>query len=130
ELWAPLVDEREICVTRWMDFHRRRGLWKGREVDVLMDGCDEEGARAVGEVTDAYWRMRGTGCTFEVLGHVTRHGRVVGLMTERIQGRPPRYEDRQKVYAAVAKLQRHGLLHTQLDHDTIVISPSGHVRFV
>jgi hypothetical protein len=73
ETWAPLVDEREIQVTRWMNFHRRRGLWNGKEVDVLMDGCDREGAEAVADVTNAYYRMRNTGHTFEVLGRKSYH---------------------------------------------------------
>ncbi|KAL0952621.1 hypothetical protein HGRIS_006871 [Hohenbuehelia grisea] len=127
QLWAPLVDESEITITRWMSCEDRLGKWKGRDVDLLI-GWNDRWLRMVESETKGHRQLRGLDLTLEVLGHVVRDGHVVGLMTEPATGRLVQYHDRALVYNAVSKLQSRGLYC--YIHPSSIMIVNGRVRLL
>jgi hypothetical protein len=67
--------------------------------------------------------------TFKLLAHVYKSGMVIGVMCEPIIGRRVCPTDRAAVFAAVADIQRHGILLGSLVPHDILITPEG-VRFL
>ncbi|KAJ8522187.1 hypothetical protein ONZ45_g1214 [Pleurotus djamor] len=106
--WAPLVDESEIVTTKFLSAEYRQGIWKGMNV----------GQRA----------LRGLDLTFDVLGHVTRDGCIVGIMTESVTGRMVEYPDRSIVYDAITKVQSRGLIYSVQESNIMVVD--GKVRLL
>lgn len=85
--WAPLVDEREILVTKMISPEENQGIWDGKEVDLFM-GWNEKYRRMLDRIMRAHNLLRGLDLTFEVLGHVTNSdGEIIGIMTEPAYGR-------------------------------------------
>ncbi|KAG5641710.1 hypothetical protein DXG03_004397 [Asterophora parasitica] len=75
--------------------------------------------------------LQGLDLTYEVLGHVARSdGEIIGLMTEsELAGRPVQYRDRAKVYEALARVERRGLVFCGAqNYSNIHILDSGKVR--
>lgn len=124
--WAPLVDEREILVTKMISPEEHQGIWDGKEVDLFM-GWNEKYRRMLDRIMRAHNLLRGLDLTFEVLGHVTNSdGEIVGIMTEPAYGRYVEYSDRTDVYEAIAKIQSRSLWYS-FDHTTIMVS-KGKIR--
>jgi len=77
----------------------------------------------------AHRAMLGLDLTFEVLGHIVRDNRVVGIVTEPSYGRMVEYDDRMLLYDAIAKLQQRNLLYRCICPSNIMIS-GGKVRLL
>jgi hypothetical protein len=127
--WATLVDEGDVQITQWVSGEQRHGLWRGREVDLLV-AWGEEYALSIENNTRGHRLLLGLDLTFEVLGHILRDGRVVGLMTEPAYGRLMDFRDRSLVYEAIAKLQKHGILYKECHHAPNIMISDGKVRFL
>jgi hypothetical protein len=127
--WAPFVDECDVQITQWVTGERRHGIWKGKEVDLLVAWGDEH-AIMIENNTRGHRILLGLDLSFEVLGHIVRDGQVVGLMTEPAYGRLVEYQDRALVYEAIAKLQRRGILYRECQHAPNIMISEGKVRFL
>jgi hypothetical protein len=148
-LWAPLIDEIEIEITRWGIYGTREGWsasgsfesaifthlfvigwWNGREVDVYeptLPSC----ASLVEWQNEGYLIMQRAGLNdlvFQLLGHLVRDGVVVGNVFEASHGRLVEFSDRAAVYDAVARIQRQGVIYRDIASGEIFITDTG-VRF-
>ncbi|KAJ7728862.1 hypothetical protein B0H16DRAFT_1428388 [Mycena metata] len=130
--WCPLVDERDIKITRFLWAEDREGLWNGMEVDVFM---------AVD--TSVYLKNMMSGyrlliernlehLAYPVVGHVVRSGtaEICGLMTEPSYGRMAGYKDKSAVYKAISEIERAGLLLTGIYTSNVMITHDGKVHFL
>ncbi|KAJ8483491.1 hypothetical protein ONZ45_g14591 [Pleurotus djamor] len=124
--WAPLVEEKDIVTTKWISAEDRQGLWNGREVDLLMMGWDD---KRMNEVEQTMKASPWLDLTFEVLAHIVRDGRVIGLMTEPAKGRMVEHCDRAKVFDAISRVESRGLLYRSIHCSNIMIS-GGKVRLL
>ncbi|KAL0952619.1 hypothetical protein HGRIS_006869 [Hohenbuehelia grisea] len=125
--WAPLVEERDITITQWITPEERHGLWKGKEVDIYMGWADDVLER-VEQMMVAYRALHGLDLTYEVLGHLTRDGTIIGLITEPAYGRSVEFCDRSIVYDAISRVQSYNLLYRTPCKSNIMLS-NGKVRF-
>ncbi|KIM89957.1 hypothetical protein PILCRDRAFT_2217 [Piloderma croceum F 1598] len=129
-LWAPLIDEIEIEITRWGIYGTREGWWNGREVDLYeptLPSC----ASLVEWQNEGYLIMQRAGLNglvFQLLGHLVRDGVVVGNVFEASHGRLVEFSDRAAVYDAVARIQRQGVIYRDIASGEIFITDTG-VRF-
>ncbi|KDQ55965.1 hypothetical protein JAAARDRAFT_48380 [Jaapia argillacea MUCL 33604] len=126
--WAPAVEENEIEYTRWVAHGQRHGIWRGREVDILITTEDPTWHRYVEWAVNGTRALANLGYSFEVLGLIVRNGCMVGIMTAAAIGRQVQYADRAAVYEAVARMQNHGVIHRGLKNLSILITDKG-VRF-
>jgi hypothetical protein len=150
-LWAPLIDENEIEITRWGIYGTREGWsvhhskkigsyiftrffltgwWNGREVDLYeptLPSC----ASLVEWQSEGMLIMQRAGLldlTFRLLGHLVRDGMVVGNVFEASHGRLVEFGDRAAVYQAVARMQRKNIIYRGIASGEIFITATG-VRF-
>ncbi|KAF7977868.1 hypothetical protein HWV62_2394 [Athelia sp. TMB] len=132
KLWAPLIEESAITYDKWqMNGTYRGGLWNGIRVDVTIFVCQDE--------WDLHWReveghriMQSAGLTeltFEMVGHVTIQGRVVGHVRKAIHGRLVEYRDRSAVYEGIMRMQAKGILYKATTDQNMWIADGG-VHFV
>ncbi|KAK0200781.1 hypothetical protein DFS33DRAFT_1354798 [Desarmillaria ectypa] len=109
--WGRLIDEREINITGWWDAEHRKGRWNDLDVEVFV-GFDEFSLRSI-QITMAsldVLRQRNLDLHFEVLGHLIRDDKVVGIVMEPNDGRFVERHDRALVYNAFQELQKHNIL--------------------
>jgi hypothetical protein len=151
-LWAPLINESEIEITKWggmnlregKDYHHSQahrrihhqlpqGRWNGKEVDLCTPYLQGSSWAALAEwQTEGHLIMHRAGLknlTFPMLGHIVRNGAVVGVLTEASCGRLVEFTDRAAVYEAVGKMQQKGIIHRSLHAGNIFITDGG-VRFL
>ncbi|KAL4267378.1 hypothetical protein AB1N83_003763 [Pleurotus pulmonarius] len=126
-LLAPLVEESEIITTKFISCEQRQGLWNGTEVDIMI-GWNDQWMKLVEREIEGHRCLRGLDLTFEVLGHVTRDGQVIGIMTESATGRMVEYPDRAAVYDAITKVQSRGLLYSVQESNIMIAD--GKVRLL
>jgi len=129
--WTRLVELKDIEITRLCWGHTLEGVWQGRDVD-LMIGCNDTYGGAVSRESQGYRLMHALGLekyVFEMLGHVTRNGVIIGLMTVPPTGRKAEPSDRFAVYQAISDLQSHGLLYYAVNIQSIFITDEG-VKFI
>ncbi|KAJ7756340.1 hypothetical protein B0H16DRAFT_1315140, partial [Mycena metata] len=130
--WCPLVDERDITITRFLWAEDREGVWNGIEVDVFMV-VD----------TSVYLENMMAGyrlliernlehLAYPVVGHVVRRGtaEICGLMTEPSYGRMAEYKDKSAVYKAISEIERARLLLTGIYTSNVMITNDGKVHFL
>jgi hypothetical protein len=128
--FARSIPESEIKITKWISAEERHGIWNGREVDLLMAWDDLVYAKKVEKFTNGYRAIQGLDLSFEVIGHVVRDDRIIGIMTEPAYGRMIEHGDQALVYEAVAKLQQHGVLYASAQHAPFIMISEGKVRFL
>jgi hypothetical protein len=128
--FARSIPESEIRITKWISAEERHGIWNGSEVDLLMAWDDIFCAKRVEAFTAGYRAIQALDLSFEVLGHVVRDDRIIGIMTQPAYGRMVQYRDRALVYDAVAKLHRHGVLYASPQHAPFIMISNGKVRFL
>jgi predicted Ser/Thr protein kinase len=75
--------------------------------------------------TAIYQVIDGQGIGPSFLGHLIEHGRVMGFLVERIEGRPGGIADLGACQAVVERLHSLGVVHRDLNRYNFVISPSG-----
>jgi hypothetical protein len=134
--WARVIDEKYITVTKWLYICEWCGWWEGKEVDLKM-AWDEVSAFRVRRMSEGYKimqglkKMQGIDLTFDVLGHVSRDGKIVGLVAERACARPVQVEDRTLVYQAISKLYENRIVFRLHDPtSSILITDDRKVRFL
>ncbi|KAJ6625945.1 hypothetical protein B0H10DRAFT_1999588 [Mycena sp. CBHHK59/15] len=126
--WAPLVPERDVLYTKYLNAEDREGIWNGREVDCLV-GWNDRWREIVDLSMRGHRRLRGLDVTYEVVGHIVRDGEIMGIMTEHaVDDLRVEYEDRAAVYAAVAKVQCRGLIISL--HESSIMIHHGKVRLL
>ncbi|KAF8174868.1 hypothetical protein BJ912DRAFT_1046402 [Pholiota molesta] len=129
--WATYIPEREVEFTVWGTCSDRRGIWKGKKVDIMYEWNDIEiwaldqamtGARAL----DGH----GLDLTYEVYGHlVGDDGSVIGLVTEAATGRMIGLSDMALVYNAISKIQNRGFLYRGCGTNRFMIQ-DGKIRLI
>ncbi|KIK09633.1 hypothetical protein K443DRAFT_392021 [Laccaria amethystina LaAM-08-1] len=128
-LWATLIHEDEIEVTKWVDAAERRGVWNGKPVDVFY-GWDDQWLKRVESAMHGLRAIRDLDLTFEIYGHlVGRNGEVVGIVSEAAWGRTIALGDRTLVYETFARLQEHGCLFVGISTGQVLIA-DGKVRLL
>lgn len=106
------------------------GWWNGREVDIyepVVPSCE----KLVEWQSGGHLIMQRMGLkrfTFELLGHLTRDGVVIGNVFEASHGRLVEFSDRAAVYEAVATIQRKNVIYRDISTGEIFITGTG-VRF-
>ncbi|KAJ7589448.1 hypothetical protein C8J56DRAFT_938627, partial [Mycena floridula] len=128
-LWAPLINETEIQITNYFRIYERTALWNGRDVDIQV-GWENDFLRELEQETIGRGAIRDLDLSYEVLGHLTRDGDVVGMVLEPAEGRMVEYRDRLKVYAAFAKLQAHNVIHAGCIGPSNIMIHKGKVRLL
>ncbi|KAG2151015.1 uncharacterized protein EDB93DRAFT_1276796 [Suillus bovinus] len=130
-VWTKKVNLDDIEITRIVDCALWEGIHEGMEVDLFM-GVHALWSHFVAAESLGHKLMNEAGVshyTFRLLAHVYKSGMIIGVMCEPIVGRRVCPTDRAAVFAAVADIQRHGiLLGSLLPHD-ILITDEG-VRFL
>ncbi|EDR08588.1 uncharacterized protein LACBIDRAFT_296898 [Laccaria bicolor S238N-H82] len=122
KVWATLIHEDEIEVTKWVDAAQRRGVWNGKPVDVPV--AKTRGRRDTRSKSHTRFRP------FEIYGHlVGRNGEVVGIVSEAAWGRTIALGDRTLVYETFARLQAHGCLFVGISTGQVLIA-DGKVRLL
>ncbi|KAG2078450.1 hypothetical protein BDR04DRAFT_1064114 [Suillus decipiens] len=130
-VWTKKVNLDDIEITRIVDCALWEGIHEGMEIDLFM-GVQQIWSRFVAAESLGHKLMNEAGVshyTYKLLAHVYKSGMIIGVMCEPIVGRRVCPTDRAAVFAAVADIQRHGiLLGSLLPHD-ILITHEG-VRFL
>ncbi|KAF8999861.1 hypothetical protein BDQ17DRAFT_739178 [Cyathus striatus] len=127
--WAPLVDENDVKISRWISCEEREGIWNNQHVDLLI-GWNNETIKWINEEMNGHRLIQGLDLGFEVLGHITSNGNIIGIMKEPAIGRLVERCDKNVVYAAVSRLQRLGLIYEAILPSNIIIATDGKVRFL
>ncbi|KAI9683355.1 MAG: hypothetical protein M1829_005427 [Trizodia sp. TS-e1964] len=73
------------------------------------------------EETAAYKMVEGHQICPKFLGHLTEHGRVMGIIIEYIDGHPPTIEELPLCQQALAKLHKLGFLHGDMHKHQFII---------
>ncbi|KAG1873450.1 hypothetical protein C8R48DRAFT_629166 [Suillus tomentosus] len=130
-VWTKKVNLDDIEITRIVDCALWEGIHEEMEVDLFM-GVHALWSEFVAAESLGHKLMNEAGVshyTYKLLAHVYKSGMIIGVMCEPIIGRRVCPTDRAAVFAAVADIQRHGiLLGSLLPHD-ILITEEG-VRFL
>ncbi|KAF7321097.1 hypothetical protein HMN09_00197300 [Mycena chlorophos] len=131
--WTTLIPESELEITGYtrLSAEDRLGRWRERDVDVFRAWNDRT-VKELQQMMVAFQRLAHAGLTdivFNVLGHVhdACHD-IVGVVQEPACGRTVRVGDRSKVYSALAKVERAGLVYMSIHPSNILIDPWGSVR--
>ncbi|KDQ55959.1 hypothetical protein JAAARDRAFT_36751 [Jaapia argillacea MUCL 33604] len=109
-VWAPLVKESEIQVTRWLTPTTFEGYWGGEEVEVNV-AWEEYNLMHIGYETTSHYHLRNLDVTIRFLAHIVRDGSIVGYMTEAQKGRELAMTDVEATFAALTKTLDHGFLY-------------------
>jgi RIO1 family len=75
--------------------------------------------------TQAYSLVEGTGLAPRFLGHVAEHGRIIGLLLEKVEGREAGIGDLEVCEAAVRRFHSFGLTHGDLNRFNFLIGKNG-----
>ncbi|KAF2425569.1 alpha-galactosidase A [Tothia fuscella] len=75
--------------------------------------------------TRAYSILEGTALAPRFLGHVAEHGRIIGLLLEKVQGREAGIGDLAACQAAVKKFHGFGLTHGDLNRFNFLVGKDG-----
>lgn len=128
--WAPLIDENEIVFDKWRDWGTwRGGWWNGIRVDVYIFYWEESMVHPFEVEGHRIMQSAGlTELTFEMVGHVTRHGCTVGHACKAIEGRLVEYRDRADVYEAITRMQAKGIIYRSI-FDNDIYATDGGIHF-
>ncbi|KAF5329737.1 hypothetical protein D9619_008989 [Psilocybe cf. subviscida] len=130
-LWATIIPVEEIIFTVFCPLSERRGIWKGKEVDVMY-AWNRQDQKFMNNAMLGYRSVqRGNlDLTFEVYGHaVAKDGAVVGLVSEAAWGRMVQPSDRALIYSAMAQLQALGCIYKAVRENRFLIA-DGKVRLL
>ncbi|KDR78270.1 hypothetical protein GALMADRAFT_245361 [Galerina marginata CBS 339.88] len=128
-IWAERIYLDEIEFTVWGTSSDRRGIWKGKEVDIMYAWNDEE-LWCLNRAMFGYKKVQGLDVTFEVYGHlIGRDGSIIGLVSEAAWGRMIGLDDRALVYQTVARIQQSGCIYKGCYTDRFMIA-NGKVRLL
>ncbi|KAJ5219379.1 uncharacterized protein N7498_001478 [Penicillium cinerascens] len=75
--------------------------------------------------TRAYQLLEGSGLTPRFLGHIHENGRIMGLLLEKIEGRPASFQDLSICQAALEKLHGLGLVHGDVNRYNFLVTEGG-----
>ncbi|KAJ5958762.1 uncharacterized protein N7479_005912 [Penicillium vulpinum] len=75
--------------------------------------------------TRAYQLLEGSGLTPRFLGHIHENGRIMGLLLEKIEGRPASFQDLSICETAVKKLHELGLVHGDVNRYKFLVTDDG-----
>lgn len=75
--------------------------------------------------TRAYQLLEGSGLAPRFLGHLHENGRIMGLLLEKVEGRPACAQDLGDCEAAVERLHGLGLLHGDVNRYNFLITAEG-----
>ncbi|KAI0101639.1 alpha-galactosidase A [Nemania sp. FL0031] len=75
--------------------------------------------------TRAYQLLEGSGLAPRFLGHVHEHGRIMGFLLEKIEGRSASIQDLSACEATLRKLHKLGLLHGDVNRYNFLITEEG-----
>ncbi|KAF9037365.1 hypothetical protein BDZ89DRAFT_1035817 [Hymenopellis radicata] len=106
-VWAPFVDINEIRTTHWRRSQARRGLWRGREVEMLLASGGPSSWRMVEKMTNGLCILseHDLDLFFPVLGHIVQDGRIIGLLSEWNDGDYVEETHRALMYDAFQQLE-------------------------
>ena len=79
--------------------------------------------------TRVYRMLENTGIAPRFLGHIHEHGRVMGLVLEKVEGRPATIEDLSHCRSVLQHLHDHGLLHGDINRYNFIVQ-NGTVRLI
>ncbi|KAK7045408.1 hypothetical protein VNI00_007661 [Paramarasmius palmivorus] len=128
-LWMPKVQIGEFQLIRWVGWNRGVCLWKGRHLDVDI-------AWASGMLEKLNQQMNGIkllsrlDLCFAPVAHVLRNDLVIGIASERMSGRAPRYGDRSLIYEAITKLHQHRIYYHGGYFEDMFAIDNGKVRII
>ncbi|KAL1692413.1 hypothetical protein GGG16DRAFT_51475 [Schizophyllum commune] len=127
--WTSLIEEDDIVLTKIIDLYHRRGTWKGQPVE-LFRGWRDDSLRCIERAMRGYRELQAKGLdfSFEIIGHAVRDGKVVGYVTEPMNGRMVEYCDRKLVFSAVARLHSAGLTYNSLVDSGLMVC-GGKLKF-
>ncbi|KAF9484219.1 hypothetical protein BDN70DRAFT_917909 [Pholiota conissans] len=127
--WTTYIPERDVEFTVWGSCTDRRGIWKGKKVDVMY-GWNNLEIWALDRAMRGARAVEGLDLTFEVYGHlVGDDGNIIGLVTEAASGRMIKLSDKGLVYSAISKLQSHGFIYRGCITNRFMIH-NGKVRLI
>lgn len=75
--------------------------------------------------TRAYQLLEGSGLTPRFLGHIHEHGRIMGFLLEKIEGRPASIQDLGVCETALEKLHELGFLHGDANRYNFLVTERG-----
>ncbi|KAJ7092482.1 hypothetical protein B0H15DRAFT_834085 [Mycena belliarum] len=132
--WCPLVEERDIEITKWVFAEDRHGVWNGKEVDLFM-GWDASNRHFLQRIMAGYRLLMERNLehlTYRALGHVVRNGtsEICGIMTEPGYGRMVERSDKSAVYKAIAQIERAGLIYRGIDASNIIFNGEGQIHLL
>ncbi|KAJ7161053.1 hypothetical protein C8R46DRAFT_1106367 [Mycena filopes] len=132
--WCPLVDERDIKITRLLCAENQEGIWDGMQVDIFMA---MDTSLYLERMMAGYRLLRERNLehfAYPAVGHVVRNGttRICGLMTEPAYGRMIEKKDRAAVgcNSPFPRSRTAGLVFTTLHLSTVMITDDGQVHFL
>ncbi|KAJ3516232.1 hypothetical protein NLJ89_g1255 [Agrocybe chaxingu] len=127
--WAPLIHESEVEFTVYGVAGDRRGIWKGKEVDITY-GWNEDWVKRLDTAMQGHKFLEGMDLTFEVYGHlINSKGTIIGIVTEAGWGRMATLGDRARIYQAISRVQRRGALYRACLTNRFMIA-NGKVRLL
>ena len=71
--------------------------------------------------TRAYKILENTGIAPRFLGHIHEHGRVMGFVLEKVEGRPATIEDLSRCESVLQRLHDHGLVHGDINKYSFIV---------
>ena len=71
--------------------------------------------------TRAYKILENTGIGPRFLGHIHEHGRVMGFVLEKVEGRPATVEDLSRCESVLRRLHDHGLVHGDINKYNFIV---------
>ncbi|KAF8079135.1 hypothetical protein FPV67DRAFT_98519 [Lyophyllum atratum] len=84
----------------------------------------------VEQETAAYQAIAGHGIGPTFIGHLAEHGRVMGFLIEKLEGRRADITDLEACQHAVRQLHSLGIVHGDLNRHNFVVSPTGGVTLL
>lgn len=122
---VPVVDIKEVHLTRWIARDRIEGIWNSHPVDIYCPSPYE--FWTLERFVRGWHAIYPLGLTFKLYGMLTRDGGVVALMTEPMIGRTINWCDRGDTYRALAELARNGFYHVHVNqgHGNFAITEWG-----
>lgn len=71
--------------------------------------------------TRAYRILENTGIAPRFLGHIHEHGRVMGFVLEKVEGRPATIEDLSRCESVLQRLHDHGIVHGDINKYNFIV---------
>ena len=118
------VDARSLVIEDRLSARVRVVKYKSKSVIAKIARFEFEVPQAEAE-TVLYQAIDGYGIGPVFLGHLIEHGRVMGSLLERIEGRPGDTRDLEACQSTVEGLHSLGIVHEDLNKYNFIVGPSG-----